>query len=589
VNGVDGQVAGLRKALALITSARPLEALPLLAGIPDDSGLHPHALHLRGIAHATSGRTAEAIDAFEQALPWLADSDELLANLARAYFENARYADALTLLDKLAAMGRASAATFSDRAAVLEKLEKDALALESYDAALALDASQAPAWVRKGSLLHKMERFDEALACLDRAICMQPDNALARSCRGSTLDKLGRTAEGLIEHERARALDPGQAAIWCGQGVCLVMMDRLEEGLDCFDQALAINPSHLQAMINRASVLAELCRYPESLSQFGAAMPWTPAGSKVRAQALTFRGMVELTLGKPAGWAGYEHRLREDRDVPRHNAAAARWSGIEPLAGKRILLWGEQGYGDVIQFCRYAASLVELGAKVILEVPQALSTLCASLPAQAVYPSGASLPPHDFQIPMMSMPLALQARPQLVQIPGPQGYLQVEPRFVEKWKQSMPPRTRMPRLGIACSGAPGHARNARRCIPLEKLAPLTAVAELVILQPRLTPRDSAVAVAARNIIQPSLDTGDFTDIAGLIANLDLVISVDTSIAHLAGAMGAPVWILLPWNAEWRWMTDRADTPWYASARLFRQPARSDWDAVVRDVLRALMT
>jgi hypothetical protein len=391
--------------------------------------------------------------------------------------------------------------------------------------------------------------------------------------------------EGLAEHQNAQALDPGHAAIWCGHGVCLVLLSRLEEGLHCFDRALEIDPSHLQAMINRASVLAELCRYAESLHQFDAALHCAPSGSNLWAKAMCFTGMARLALGDPTGWAGYEYRHHADPELATRNAAASQWSGTEALGGKRILLWSEQGYGDVIQFCRYTATLVELGATVILEVPHPLLRLCAGLPAAAIVGKGANLPVHDFHIPMMSMPLALQ--PQLAEIPCPHGYLHADQHFIEKWREAMPPATRNLRIGIACSGALRHSRNGQRSIPLQKLLPLRTLADLVILQPELMPDDLSVAAAAPDIFRPPLDIGDFGDVAGLIANVDLVISVDTSIAHLAGAMGVPVWILLPWNVEWRWMRDRADTPWYASARLFRQPVRNDWDAVVREVLGAL--
>ena len=587
MTGAGNHLDHLQGALAHLSSGKADEALRLLAFVPADSGLHPHVRHLRGIAYARLGQASEAIESLEGALPWLADDHEFLANLARAYCTSARFADALSLLDKVAAAGKASAVTYSDRAVLLEKIDRDALALESYDAALALDASLSPALAGKANLLHKMGRYDEALACHDRLHRMQPANALAVSSRASTLDKLGRMTEALIEHQRAQALSPGQPAICCGHGVCLVLLDQLEEGLRCFDQALAIDPTHPQAMINRAAVLAELRRYPESLSQFDAALQLAPATGNTRAQAICFRGMVRLTLGDPSGWADYEHRIFADQASERRNALAPRWSGSEPLGGKTILLWGEQGYGDIIQFCRYAVSLAELGAAVILEVPASLLTLCASLPVAKVCQKDAELPPHDFQIPMMSMPLALQSQPQLAGIPCAAGYLRAEPRLTEKWKRALPPPNRKPRIGLACSGALRHSRNARRSLPLAKLLPLADLADLVILQPDLTPADAYTAAVMPQLARPALDRANFADVAGLIANLDMVISVDTSIAHLAGAMGVPVWILLPWNAEWRWMTDRADTPWYKSARLFRQPARSDWDAVIRNVLRAL--
>jgi tetratricopeptide (TPR) repeat protein len=582
----SSNIDSLQQALALISSGKPDQALLLLAKIPGDSGLHPHVLHLGGLAHAAQGRTAESIRLFEDALPWLADSDELHANLARAYFAGGRFADALRMLDKVADLGKADAAILSDRAILLEKLGKDMLALSAYDAALEMHSAFYPAWARKANLLHNMQRYDEALACYDRVVVLQPGDALARSGRASTLYKLGRMDEGLIEHQRALALDPHQAAIWSGQGVCLVLLDRLEDGLHCFDRALDIDPAHPQAMINRASLLAELYRFPESLPQFDAALQRVKNDSKARAQALFFKGMAELALGNPSGWAGYEYRLHAEPELLRHDALASRWTGAAPLRGKRILLWGEQGYGDVIQFCRYAVSLSELGASVILEVPEPLLALCASLPAAALYPKGADLPPHDLHIPMMSMPLALQGQPRLASIPSARGYLEAQPRSIEKWRRALPPARKL-RIGVACSGAPHHPRNARRSIPLEKLRPLTEAAALVILQPELTALDAMTAATIQGVMHPSLDSSDFADVAGLIANVDLVISVDTSIAHLAGAMGVPVWILLPWNAEWRWLTTRSDTPWYESARLFRQHSRNDWDSVVQNVLRAL--
>lgn len=589
MNCANNHLDLMRQVIVLLSSGRSEEALQLLAKIPADAALHPHALHLRGIAHATQGETSQAIASFEAALPYLADNDELLANLARAYSAHRRFADALALLDKIVDAGKASAITFADRAVLLEKLGEHSRALESCDIALALDAGLHLACATKGNLLHTAERYAEALDCHDCLIALQPHDAFARSARASTLDKLGRTVEALAEHRHAQSLCPGHAAIWSGQGVCLVLLDRLEEGLACFDQALAIDPSHVQARINRASVLAELCRFPESLDQFDAALRFAPVGSKAHSQAITSRGMVRLALGNPAGWADCEHRSFADMAYDNHSAAAPRWTGADDLSGKRIVLWGEQGYGDIIQFCRYTVSLAELGATVLLQVPRRLVSLCASLPAAAVLEQGAAIPPYDFHIPMMSMPLALQSYPDLEAIPCPGGYLRAEPRYAERWKDVLPPRTRKLRIGFACSGALHHSRNARRSIPLEKLLPLADVADLFVLQPELTPDDLAVAEKHSDISRPPLNTGDFADVAGLIANLDLVISVDTSIAHLAGAMDVPVWILLPWNAEWRWMTARADTPWYRSARLFRQPAQGRWDLVISDVLRVLAT
>jgi tetratricopeptide (TPR) repeat protein len=577
----------LRNAHALICCGDYASAAVLLGTIAPDHPAHPHALHLHGIIHAVQGRTVEASRLFEQAHQQLPDNEDLVANLARAYAATQRFADALALLDRLISSGAASAATYSDRSALLERLGQPELALASYTAALALDPQMSAAWSGKGNLLHEKQRYPEALRCHDKAVETQPQNAQAWSNRASTLDKLGRMEEALIDNERALALQPANAVAWSGRGVSLVLLDRLEEGLASFDQALQIDPSNLRARINRAAALAELCRYAESLQEFDLALQRAPSPGKDHAHAQTFRGMLQLAMGDAAGWSGYEYRLYNDEDQALHDAQAPRWTGAEALAGKRILLWSEQGYGDTIQFCRYAASLVERGATVMLEVPASLVTLCAQLPAHSVYAKGATLPEHDFQIPMMSMPLALHQQGRDGTVPYATGYLHAPSESADKWKQQLPPRRHRQRIGVVCSGALHHQRNARRSVPLAVLLPLAEIADLVILQPELNAEDTCALENSPDVFRPSIDTADFADVAGLIANVDLVISVDTAIAHLAGAMAKPTWILLPWHAEWRWMTGRGDTPWYASARLFRQPARNDWDAVMQKVRLAL--
>ena len=579
--------SALVEAHALICSgALGVASMRLDAVMPEDPAF-PHAVHMLGLIQAMQGHVEQAIVLFETARAYLPDNHELLANLARAYAAVQRHEDALLLLQKVIGAGAGTATTYTDCAAILERLEQDAPALVSYEAALALDHDACAAWSGKGNLLHKKRRYEEALACHNRAVAIEPVNAQAWSNRASTLDKLGRMAEGLADHDRALALSPRSAAAWCGRGVSLVMLDRIDEALQCFARALEIEPAHFQARVNRAATLAETGRHHESLSEFDLALQARRAPAGQTARALASKAMVQLALGEFSGWAGYEYRLHGDEECARHDVQAKRWTGVEPLYGKRLLLWSEQGYGDTIQFCRYAKSLVELGAIVYLEVPGPLTTLCSQLQALSVHATGDTLPAHDFQLPMMSMPLALQRQSANELPPYPSGYLHAPLALVEKWRRELPPRVHARRIGIVCSGSVLHSRNARRSIPLAVMLTLSGRADLVLLQPELSAEDKHALDASAGAFWPAINKRDFADVAALIANVDLVISVDTSIAHLAGAMAKPTWLLLPQHAEWRWMAKRSDTPWYESVRLFRQPGMNDWHSVLNNVLEAL--
>ena len=577
----------LAEAHALVCAGAFAEAAVRLAVIDSEDPAFPHGVHLLGLIDAMQGRVAQAIALFETACTHLPGDHELQANLARAYASVDRHADALVLLQKIIRAGAATAATHADCAAMLERLDQDAAALASYEAALALDHDACAAWSGKGNLLHKQQRYEEALACHNKAVAIGPVAAQAWSNRASTLDKLGRMAEGLVDHDRALALSPRSAAAWSGRGVSLVMLDRMDEALHCFDQALEIEPGHFQARINRAAAMAETGRHLESLSEFDLALQSGRGTAVETARTHAFKAMVQLALGDPSGWAGYEYRLHADAECARHDAQAKRWTGVEPLQAKRLLLWSEQGYGDAIQFCRYATTLAERGAVVLLEVPPALTSLCTQLPAFSVHATGTPLPAHDFHIPMMSVPLALQRQSAAAMPPRPTGYFHAPLTLADKWRRQLPPRVHAQRIGIVCSGSVNHPRNTRRSVPLALLLALGSMADLVLLQPELTAEDKISLAASPDTFWPVLNKNDFADVAGLIENVDLVVSVDTSIAHLAGALSKPTWLLLPQHAEWRWMTIRTNTPWYESVRLFRQTSRNDWQSVLNSVTEAL--
>jgi hypothetical protein len=302
---------------------------------------------------------------------------------------------------------------------------------------------------------------------------------------------------------------------------------------------------------------------------------------------------MRLAMGDFAtGWQKYEWRWHhKSLDLPRRGLKQPLWLGRENLFGRTILLHAEQGLGDTIQFARYAPLVARRGATVMLDVPPPLEALLASLRDVTLVRSHAlPLPVFDYQCPLPSLPLALGTM--LETIPAEVPYLSPPADRVEKWRALIGNDT-PPRIGLAWAGCPAHKNDRNRSIPLALLRPLLGTPggapapRFFALQKELREADRPILEAAPALTQLADQIDDFADTAAIIALLDLVITVDTSVAHLAGALGKPVWILLPFAADWRWMIQRSDSPWYPSARLFRQPAIGDWQSVVRLMCEAL--
>jgi hypothetical protein len=328
--------------------------------------------------------------------------------------------------------------------------------------------------------------------------------------------------------------------------------------------------------------LDSLGRYDEALACFERAVSIAPGDPQTRLN----RSMLLLKIGDfECGWKEFEWRFRimMGRKL-RFPIAWPLWMGQASLKDKTILLYAEFGLGDTIQFCRYVRLLAAQGARVVLEVQPELRSLMMKLEGvDHVLADDEPVPKVDFYCPIMSLPLAFQTR--MDSIPAAPSYLVCDPTRRTAWAARLGTRT-APRIGLAWSGNPTHPNDGERSMPLAILADvirsLSSNAQFVSLQKDVRASDRPV-LDALAVIDFSGVIQDFADTAALIANLDLVITVDTSVAHLAGAMGKPVWILLPFNAEFRWLIDRSDSPWYPSARLFRQSSAGDWDGVISKV------
>lgn len=455
-----------------------------------------------------------------------------------------------------------------------------AISVELFDKALKIKPDSAEALGNRGVALEALERFDEALASYDKALTIKPDYVMALSNRGNVLDALKRYDEALASCDKALTINPDHADAHCNRGVALEALKRYDEALASYDRALEIKPDFAKALRNRGNALQALKRYHEALVCYDKALTIRPDDAEAHWNA----SLCLLVTGDfERGWKEHEWRWKwNDFTSARRSFPQPQWLGREDLAGKTILLHFEQGLGDTIQFSRYARALARKGARVILEVQPTLKSLLSELEGTyQVVGLGEALPEFDFHCPLLSLPLAFDTRPET--IPAEVPYLSAAAAMVGKWERRLP-RKDAPRVGIAWSGSPGHKNDRNRSIALGRLAAAFAGLGVapVSVQNMVRPEDESALAA--DILHFGAELEHFSDTAAVVSLMDLVISVDTSVAHLAGALGKPVWILLPFAADWRWLADREDSPWYPTAKLFRQPAIGDWDSVL-DKLR----
>ena len=501
-------------------------------------------------------------------------------NCAVSAYKAGKLADAEQLCQLIVSANSEHFDAFHVLAVVQASLGKSDLALKHYERALALRPNHADALSNRGSLLLALNRFDEALESYDRALAARPNFPEAFSNRGIALEKANRLYEALASYDHALALRPNFAAALYNRGNVMKALKRYDEALADYDRAIVLQPGNDDAHNNRGQVLRELMRYNEALASYDRALVLRPQNVMAHCNAAALR---LLTGDFSRGWADYEWRwMKESVVFANRIFPQPLWRGGDVIAGKTILLHSEQGLGDTIQFCRYVPLVAARGARVILEVEKPLHTLMIGLAgAMQVISRDSPLPEFDMHCPLLSLPLAFGTRVET--IPSASAYLSAPVHHSMDWRTRLSAKRR-PWIGLAWSGNAGHERDRERSIGLRVLLPLLeAEATFVSLQKEVRADDTTVLKERGDILNVGKEFRDFSDTAALMSQLDLIISVDTSVAHLAGALGKPVWILLTYVPDWRWLLDRSDTPWYPTARLFRQNDTRTWDHVIMRV------
>jgi tetratricopeptide (TPR) repeat protein len=436
-----------------------------------------------------------------------------------------------------------------------------------YEKAINLQPTHAEAWYNLGVARSIQARLSDAIACYQEALRLRPNYTDAHNNLGTLLQALGRDAEAVEHYRKADSVEARY-----NLGLWLQQRDRPEDAELEYRRVLERNPGHAEACNNLGNVALALGRAEDALCSYLRALELNAN----HAEAHWNLALTQLLLGQfEDGWRGYEWRFlqttAEQRQFPE-----PLWDG-SPLDGRRILLHAEQGLGDVLQFIRYAPLVHDRGGRVTLECHPPLIRLLASVRGvDRLVELGKALPEYDCHAPLLSLPRIFGTR--LETIPSETSYLKPDPERVRHWRAALE-RWPRPRVALTWSGNPDHKENSKRSLPAEALVQL-AIPGVCFFALQKGPPEILEAPPALHLHWIEDESTDLSDTAAILEHLDLVISVDTSIAHLAGALGRPVWTLLPFAADWRWLRGREDCPWYPTMRLFRQERRGDWGSVL---------
>jgi tetratricopeptide (TPR) repeat protein len=571
-----------------------------------------------GSISLAQGACEAAVAEFERALSLRASFPLAYRELCKALLACGRTEDAQRVLERAIEQEPSAADLRFQLAALHEYKNRIPESIAAYRAGLALDPGNAAAFNQCGLLLLSEGMFDQALDSLDRAIDCRPGYPEALFNRAVVMSRAGKHEQALAGFDRVLSLDPHNLPALFNRGLVLGRLGHPDRELADYDTILRLEPGHAEALRKRGTALRRLGRLAESLASLDAAVKAMPEGASMhcergltlvaagrRTEALGAfsracqldpenveanfnEGMCRLELGDlPAGWQKFEWRWEATAlKTVKRNFSQPLWSGKEPLEGKTILLHAEQGYGDTIQFCRYVPEVARRGARVVLEVQAGLESLLKDLSGvHRILVRGQPLPECDFHCPLLTLPLAFNSS--LATIPGAVPYLFADSGRSAAWSGKLGRRTR-PRVGLVWSGSNVHANDRQRSIPLSSMLGLISDrADFISLQKEIRDPDRQVLEQHGKIAFPGQELSDFRETAALLSNLDLVVSVDTAAAHLAGALGKPLWLLLPHIPDWRWMHDRADSPWYPSARLWRQKAEGDWNSILEEMATEL--
>ena len=584
---------------------------------------NPVAYFIQGNSLKALNRTEEAIASFSKAIALNQNFAEAYVNLGNSYKDIGQLDNALKAYDQSLKIRPDLAFTHYNRGVALDQLSRFREAVDSFNAAIRLNPDYAAAYTNKGNALAELLRFDEAVSSLLQSIKIDESNEIAYYNLGRVFEKTGKVEDSIKCYTKAIAINPDYLEAWINRGISheklgmfdsaladfgkaininensddayynrgnvLYKMSRFSEALENFNSAIQLKTSHHDVYINRANTLQELRKYSEALLDYDRAI----ALNSEDAEAYFGKSHATLALGNlKDGWSLYEWRFESESYIDtRRGIDGPSWTGKESLVDKKILIHGEQGLGDTIQFCRYIRRIEEIGGEVIFQVQKPLVNLLKDLKGVSqIIPKGAELPRYDFQCALMSLPLALGTT--IETIPNQVPYIDIDAERVAKWRNYLGQEGF--KIAICWQGSTQGKIDVGRSFPVQMFEGIAGIKGM-----RLISLQKNEGVEQLHNLPPGMKVEElpenfdnaphaFLDSAAIMRSVDLVITSDTSLTHLAGALGVKTWLPLQFASDWRWMLDRDDSPWYPNHRLFRQAHLGDWKGVFNQMECALL-
>jgi tetratricopeptide (TPR) repeat protein len=512
-------------------------------------GDHADALRLLGVIATQTGHLDAGIELIRKAIGINPKAADYYIDLGNGLRNKGEIDEAIAAFERAVGIDPSDAVGHSNLGVVLGMSKQLDRAVREFNEAIRLKPDYAEAYNNLGNALREKREWDGAIDACRRALRINPDFAAASVNLGSALRGKGELDEAIAAYRQANRLMPDFAEGLSNLGNALKEKGRLEESIAAYRQAIRLKPDLVVAHCNLAHTLLLLGDFEQ-------------------------------------GWPEYDWRLKMGSwQSPLFQGR--RWSG-EELEGKTLLLWGEQGYGDVIQFVRYAAMAAHRAGKIVVWCQRELVDVLRSNPDLGdVVPSDAGVPAHDFQCPLMSLPRVFNTR--LETIPASTFYLSSDPVLVESWEKRLGSSQGRLKVGLAWAGNPRFQDDRTRSLTLERLAPLGAVRGVTFysLQKGAAGEQAKNPPAGMELVDLGPELKDFADTAAVMSLMDLIITTDTSVPHLAGALGRPAWVMLQFVPDFRWLLERDDSPWYPTMRLFRQKSPGDWNGAIGRVAEAL--
>lgn len=610
------------EALQCHRAGKLAEAHALYHKILEQNPLHADSLNLLGLIAMRAGDNATAVDLIGKAISIREDAPPFHFNIAAAYINQSKLPEAARHYERAIALNPDYAEALSNLGYVYIQQKKYDQAIERLNKAIDLNPNYAHARNNLGIALKEQGKFDEAIPCFEKALQLKPDFIQAHNNLGLILRYQRKPAEAIEHYMIALGHNPNYIEARNNLGNALRDLGKLEEAKAEFERVIHLKPDTHEAQSNLGNVYKDLGQHELAIAHYNKAIEANPnfatayfnvATSKHETRhldeamacyeralaiqpdygdALWNQSLLLLLKGDyEKGWKQYEQRWLK-KDMPFHGYDKPLWDGAR-FDGKTILLHGEQGLGDSLQFIRYAKPVKRQGGKVIVVCPPTLQRIFESIEEiDQVVPEGAPIPDYDLQAPLLSLPMIFKTT--LETIPAEVPYLSAPQDLMNAWAERLRPYTNL-KVGLVWAGNPrkfhaeSHAIDRRRSMTLEQFAPLANIPNVTLfsLQKGEPAQQAKNPPHGMTLIDFMDEIDDFAGTAALIANIDLIVSVDTSVVHMAGALAKPVWMLSRFDGCWRWLLDRDDSPWYPTMRLFRQTKAGEWQPVIKDVQKAL--